>query len=137
MDDWKDILSPDDQKLTDEELLKYLHDDLSDDEKVDLEKKVTGAFENDAIDGLKQIKERAVLENHLQQLNQKLPQILRLKKHRSEKNRLKDLQWLILTIILLLFVCIIAYLLIRMNNAAPTVPTTYTSGLTRHSGYSL
>jgi hypothetical protein len=124
MDEWKDILSPNHEKLTDEELLKYLHDDLSEDEKNKLEKKATGAFENDALDGLKHIKERAVLEHHLQQLNQKLPTILRQKKYRAEKKRLKELQWLILTIVILLFVCIIAYLVIRMHNAAPTTPTT-------------
>ncbi len=112
MDNLKDILSPNEEKLTDEELLKYLHDNLSEEEKNKLEKKITGAFENDALDGLKQIKDRARLQSHVHQLNQILPQLLRYKKYRSEKKQLKDFPWTILAIIILLFLCIVTYLMI-------------------------
>ncbi len=112
MADWKDILSDKEEKLTDEDLLRYLHEDLPEDEKNSLEKKLTGSFESDALDGLQQIKGKDRLSNHVHQLNNKLPQLLRPKKQRSEKNRLKDFQWIVLAIIILLFFCIITFVII-------------------------
>ena len=112
MADWKDILSQSEEKLTDEDLLRYLHDDLSEKEKNSFEKKLTGPFESDALDGLQQIKDKDSLSNHVQQLHKQLPQLLRPKKTRSEKNKLKDFQWILLDIIILLSLCIIAYVMI-------------------------
>lgn len=114
MADWKDILSHYEEKLTDEDLLRYLHDDLSEEEKNLLEEKATGAFESDALDGLQQIKDKETLSKHIYQLNKKLPQLLRPKKQRSDKNWLKDFQLIILTIIILLFICILGYVIIHL-----------------------
>lgn len=116
MDDGKDILSANEGKLTDEDLLRYLNENLSEEDKINFEKKVSGAFEQDAIVGLKQIKDKASLQTHVLQLNQKLPQMLRSRKHRSTRKKLKDLQWTILAIIILLFFCIMGYFVIRMHN---------------------
>ncbi len=113
MADWKDILSPDEEKLTDEDLLRYLHDDLSEEEKKLFEQKATGAFESDALNGLQQIKDKDTLRRHVYQLNKKLPQLLRNKNKQLEKKRQKDFQWIILTIIILLFICIMSYVIIH------------------------
>jgi UDP-N-acetylglucosamine 2-epimerase len=112
MDEWKNILSADNEKLTDEDLLRYLKGNLSEEEKNKIEIKVTGSFESDAVDGLKQIEDKARIERHVNQLNQKLPHLLRHKKHRSDKRKLKDLQWIIVAIIILLFLCIMTYVMI-------------------------
>lgn len=112
MADWKDILSDNKETLTDEDLLRYLHDHLSEEEKNLFEKKTTGAFESDALDGLQQVKDKNRLGAHVHQLNKKLPQLLRHKKHLSEKKRLPDFEWIILAIIILLFICILTYVII-------------------------
>lgn len=114
MNDWKDILAGKEEKLTDEDLLRYLDNDLSEEEKNVLEKKVIDSFESDAIDGLQQIKDTDKLRRHVRHLNKKLPYLLRLKKHRLEKNSLKDFQWIILAIIVLLFLCTMGYVIITM-----------------------
>lgn len=115
MDDWKDILPGKDEQLTDEDLLKYLHNEMSDEEKYQFEKKIS-SFESDALDGLQQINDKTRLHNHIKQLNKKLPQLLLLKKQRLEKRKLREMQWTILTIIIVLFLCITTYALIRMNS---------------------
>ena len=114
MADFKEILSDKDELLTDEDLLKYLHENISEEEKHSIEKKITGAFESDAIDGLQQIKDKKRLQNQVRQLQRNLPKLL-LKKHRLEKRKLNDMQWIILTVIILLFLCIVTFAIIRMN----------------------
>ncbi len=114
MTDWKDILPGKEELLTDEDLLKYLHQNISKEEKDGFEKKMTGSFESDAIDGLQQIKDKTSLENHVKQLHQKLPQLLRTKKKRPEKKLLQDFQWIILTLVLLLFICVLGYFIIHI-----------------------
>ena len=114
MADFKEILSDKDELLTDEDLLKYLHDNISEEEKYAIEKKITGAFESDAIDGLQQIKDKKRLQNQVRQLQRNLPKLL-LKKHRLEKRKLNDMLWIILTLIILLFLCVLTFVVIRMH----------------------
>lgn len=114
MTDWKNTLQDNEEQLTDEDLLKYLHENISEEEKYAFEKKATGAFESDALDGLQQIKDTSRIQNHVQQLHQKLPQLLRQRKKRSEKP-LIELKWIVLTIILLLFICIAGYLFVHLR----------------------
>jgi len=127
MDDWKEILSADNEKLTDEDLLKYLNGNLSEEDKNRIEIKITGSFESDALDGLKQIKDKEQIQGHIQQLNQKLPQLLRHKKHWSKKKEIKDLQWIIIAIVILLLLCIMGYIVIKMNNKPASTYNPFTT----------
>lgn len=111
MDEQKDIVYKEEQ-LTDEDLLKYLLENMSEEEKYSFEKKVTGPFESDALDGLQQIKDKARLHKNVHQLHQKLPQLLLSRKQRLEKRKLKDFQWIIYTITILLILCIITFIMI-------------------------
>lgn len=115
MAEWKNILQDKKERLTDEDLLKYLYESCSEEEKHAFEKKATGAFESDALEGLQQIKDTKRIQSHVKQLHQKLPQLLRYKKKRSEEKPLKDLQWMILTMVLLLFICILGYLFVHLS----------------------
>ena len=114
MADFKEILSDKDELLSDEDLLKYLQNNISEEEKYVIERKLTGVFESDAIDGLQQIKDKKRLQTHIKQLHRELPQLLQ-KKHRLEKKKLNDMKWIIPTIIFLLFLCIITFVLITMQ----------------------
>lgn len=116
MADWKNIL-PDNEQLSNEDLLKYLANNTSEEEKHAIEKKFSdSSFESDAIDGLQQIKNLERLKNHVSQLNQKLHQQLLSKKQRKEKRKIKDFQWIIFTIVILLLLCIISLAIISMHN---------------------
>lgn len=115
MDERKQILSGESEKLTDEDLLKYLRGTLSAEERKQVEFKITGSFESDALDGLKQIKDKTRIQGHVQQINKKLPQILRQKKYWAKKKHLKEIQWTVLAVIILLFLCIMTYVVIKMQ----------------------
>jgi len=114
MTDWKDILPGKDELLTDEDLLKYLHANISEEEKDNFERKIISSFESDALDGLQQIKDKDLLQSHVKQLHQKLPQLLRSKKKRPEKKLLQDFQWTVLALVLLLFICVLGYFIIHI-----------------------
>ena len=120
MADLKDILSHNEELLSDEELLKYLDDILSEEDKYAVEKKLADdPFEADALEGLSQIENKENLKKQVTQLKQKLHQQLSAKKQRKEKKNINVIQWVILTILILLFICIISYVIISMqkNNA--------------------
>ena len=116
MADLKDILSDKNGQLSDEDLLKYLDGDTSEKEKYVIEKKLADTiFESDAVDGLKQIKNQALLKTHVAQLNQKLHQQLLSKKQKKQKRNIKDFQSTIIAILIVLFLCILTYLVIRLS----------------------
>src|SRR3954452_4866095 len=133
MDDREDILSAHTERLTDEDLLRYLNGTLSEEERNKIEIKITGSFESDAVEGLNQIKDKDQIQGYVHQLNQKLPQILRHKKRWSKKKELKDLQWILVAIIILLFLCTMSYIVIRMHHKATY--TTYYPAMTSESYY--
>ena len=115
MADWKDILSDKQEKLSDEQILRYLDGNISEEEKNELEK-ATGSFESDAVAGLQQIKDKKKIERDVRQLNEALPHLLRYRNSRKQRKGVKDIQWIVLAIIILLFLCIVTYVLLRMNN---------------------
>lgn len=117
MAEYKNIFRENNEQISDEDLLKYLDENISKEEKYAIEKKLadTSPFENDAIEGLQQLKSPELVKNHVNQLNQKLQQQLHNKKHRKQKVKFKDLEWIILAILIILFVCIIAYTMITLK----------------------
>src|SRR4051794_13191047 len=98
MDEWNEILSKGDKKLSDEELLKYLFDNTSETEKNKIEKSLVDSdFESDAIEGLQKLKDSQHLQNHVNQLHKKLQQQLAQKKQLKEKRQIPVFQWIVLT----------------------------------------
>src|SRR4051794_25431370 len=117
MADWKDILSGNEEKLTEEELLSYLHHDISDHEKELIEKKIfSGPFESDAFEGLSRVSNPARLQKHVGQLHLKLRQ-LTAKKTRKEKEKIKIYEWMILAILILLFLCVLSFIIISLHSS--------------------
>jgi nitrate/nitrite-specific signal transduction histidine kinase len=110
MADYKDILFENKQELSNEDLLKYLDEKTPEEEKHAIEKKIVDdPFESDALEGLQKINNPQNLKKHVNQLNTRLHQHLLPKKQRNEKGKIKDFQWIILTILLLLFITLIGY----------------------------
>src|SRR4051794_7931812 len=118
MADWKDILSGNEDQLTEEELLRYLHHDISDHEKDLIEKKILSSpFESDALEGLARVPNQERLQKQVSQLHLKLRQ-LTAKKTRKEKEKIKIYEWMILAILILLFLCIITFMIISLHNSS-------------------
>ncbi|MCW3080130.1 hypothetical protein [Segetibacter sp.] len=115
MADWKNILSDNEEQLTEEELLRYLDENTAEEEKDSIQHKINNSpFEVDALQGLLQVKDKKNLQKQVNQLNQKLQQ-LTAKKQRKEKREIKIYQWIVLAILMLLFTCVIAYIIIYLH----------------------
>jgi len=114
MADLRDILHDNEEHLNEDELMSYLQGSLSEDDKHAFEKKIeTSAFVNDAIDGLKTIRNKQEINDYVHQLNKNLEKQLALKKQHKEKRSIKYMPWVILTVLVILVICVIAYVVIH------------------------
>ncbi len=130
MADLKDILSTEENSISEQELMKYLEGSLSEEEKNAFEKKTANSsFHNDALEGLQQFKSKQQLSEYVHQLNNDLHQHLASRKLRKEKYRLKDNNWIILTAIIILLLCIISYFVIHLHNKNKAVKQATETGL--------
>ncbi|MCY7420498.1 MAG: hypothetical protein LH478_02010 [Chitinophagaceae bacterium] len=116
MADWKDILWDKEEQAAGDELMHYLKDELSDDEKHEFEKKtVDSVFVNDAVEGLNALADKQQLNQYVQQLNKNLQQQLALKKQRKQKRVLAKHPWILIAAIVLLAICVMGYFIIHLH----------------------
>jgi ATP-dependent Zn protease len=120
MGDWKDILSDNEEPISEEDLLKYLEKKTSDGKNKTSLDFVDGSFEKDAIEGLQQFGAPEKVKNNVLILNKKLRAQLKLKKRGTSKTDLSNFKWIIITLLILLFICIVGYILVRMNGTNAT-----------------
>ena len=108
-----DILSNSNKDIDNQQLMGYLSNKLSAEDKHDLEKKmVNSVFINDAMEGLQDFKNKQDLSIFVDQLNTRLHKQLEVKKRRKDKRTLKDHTWVFLAIILILLLTVVCFLVI-------------------------
>ena len=113
-DDLKDILSNLSTEIDQETLLLYLQGKLSDEKRHQIEKQMMqGDFEDDAIEGLQQVKDKQQIENMVEMLNRDLRQKTAKKKARREKLRYKDQAWLYISALIILLLIVLSYIVVR------------------------
>lgn len=113
-DNLKDILSNLSNEVDQETLLKYLNDQLSEQQKHEVEKKMLGNdFTDDAMEGLQEIKNKGRILSVVDQLNKDLHKKLEKKKQRREKLKFKDRPWLYISIVIILLLIIVSYYIIH------------------------
>ena len=123
MADWKDILSGNKEELNEEELVKYLDGNLTEEEKNALELKIaSSSFSNDAVEGLSEFKAKKDLELYVKQLNKDLHQHLNARKLIKEKRKLKDYPWILIAVIIVLAICIAGYAVIHIHKKQQKAP---------------
>jgi hypothetical protein len=116
MRDLRQILN-DGEQLNEDELLKYIHDELSEADKRAFEDKAAGSsFINDAVEGLKAFQNKQDLNDYVKQLNKGLENQLAAKKHQQEKRKIKQLPLIFLTVLIILLMCILGYIAIHAFN---------------------
>lgn len=117
MADIKDIFTEEHDHFEDDDLMKYLQDNLSEEEKHAFEKKMADSpFMNDAVEGLQEFKSQDNLQQYVSQLNKQLHQQLAAKKQHKEKRKIKDMSWILLAAIIILLLCILGYAVIYLYN---------------------
>jgi len=113
-DNLKDILSHLSTEVDQETLLKYLEGRLSDEQRHEIEKRMLASeFNNDAMDGLNEIKNKEKISSLVEQLNRDLHIKLDKKKKRREKLRFKDQPWLYIAIFIILLLVVLSYVVIH------------------------
>ena len=113
MADLKDILNQQDD-LNNEELMKYLQGNLSEEERIALEKQLTDdSFVSDAVEGLQHFKDPVQVQEYVEQLNRQLQKQTNQKLARKKKRKLKEQNWMIIAILAILLLCVAGYLLIH------------------------
>jgi hypothetical protein len=111
--DLKDILNEDDDHRNDD-LLKYVQGDLSKDDQYKVEQQMNNSdFVSDAMEGLQNIRNKRSIEQYVEELNRQLHHQVEKKKKRKEKRRLKEYPWITTAVMVVLGLCLLAYIVIR------------------------
>lgn len=111
---YKDILSNLSTEVDQETLLLYLQGKLSEEKKHEIEKKLMqNEFDDDAVEGLQEIKDKQQIQYMVEMLNRDLKKKTEKKKKRREKMKIKDQPWLYISILILILLIILCYIVIR------------------------
>jgi hypothetical protein len=113
-ENYKDILSNLSTEIDQETLLLYLQGKLSGEKKYEVEKQLLqGEFEEDAMDGLQEFKDKEQLRYMVEMLNRDLKKKTEKKKKRREKMKIKYHPWIYISILILLLLVALSYFVIR------------------------
>lgn len=113
MPDVNDNILNNEEELSDEQLMNYLKGCLSKEEAHGVEEQmVDDCFVNDAIEGLQQFSSNKKMDDYVRQLNLHLQQQTAAQKQRNNRRRSKDLPWTIQALLIVLLLCILAYVVI-------------------------
>jgi len=118
-ENYKDILSNLSTDVDQETLLLYLQDKLSEEKKHEVEKQLLqNEFDEDAVDGLQEIKDKEQLLYMVEMLNRDLKKKTEKKKKQREKMKIKDQPWLYISVLILILLIVLCYIVIRrlINN---------------------
>lgn len=110
----KNILSNLSHDIDQETLLLYLQDKLSEEQKHEVEKKIAASeFEDDAMEGLQEIRDKQQISYMVEMLNRDLRKKVEKKKQRRKKLELKDQSLLYLAIFIFILLIVISYFVIH------------------------
>jgi anti-sigma factor RsiW len=112
--DLLNILSNSNKDIDNQQLMDYLSGKLSGEEKHAVEKMMADSeFMNDAVEGLEHIHNKKDIQSYVDELNTTLQKSLQKKKQRRMKRRLREGPWGYVAILLIILLCIAAYLIVR------------------------
>ncbi len=121
MNDADDILFNKEQ-LREEALVNYLNGNLPAEEAHKVEEQMAASpFVNDAVEGLQEFSNRHKLSEYVRELNKNLKRQTNKKKQKMEKRKIKDLKWVVLSVVIILLLCFIAYYIINMQKPKKAV----------------
>ena len=113
-DNLKDILSHLSTTVDQETLLLYLQGKLSEKEKHEIEKNLLqDDFNDDAIEGLHEIKDKQQIQYMVEMLNRDLKKKTAKKRMRREKMKIKDQPWIYIAILILILLIALSYMVIH------------------------
>lgn len=112
--DLLNILSNSNKDIDNQQLMDYLSGNLSGEPLHDVERSMAdNAFLNDAVEGLQRMDNKKNVQAYVDELNATLHKSVAKKKQRRQKRQLKETPWSYLAILLVILLCVIAYVIIR------------------------
>jgi hypothetical protein len=115
MSDLKNILA-NSEEMNEHDLLKYLEGNATDAEMRAIEEQMADAgFVDDAIEGLQAIGDKKKLLQLKEQLNQQLKKATSKKEQIKKRRGIKDQQWLIVAVLVIILLTVAGYLLIHFS----------------------
>ena len=109
MDDLNNIWNADDE-LNEEELLQYLKGTAPEEQSHTVEEQMAySPFVNDAVEGLQNIADKEKLDAYVSDLNKNLRKQLQTGKQKEEKRKIKNLNWIVASVIIILVLCMVAF----------------------------
>jgi ferric-dicitrate binding protein FerR (iron transport regulator) len=116
MDNLKDILNNSNKDIDNQKLMDYLAGKLNDAEQHEMEMLLQESEMNDdALEGLQEVKNKTSLDLVQYELNRKLKQQLQLKTSRREKRKITNFGLTVTVIIAILILCVLAFMVIKMT----------------------
>jgi hypothetical protein len=113
--DLLNILSNSNKDIDNQQLMDYLNGKLSGDALHDVEKSMAdNEFLNDAVEGLQRLEGKTNMQSYVDELNASMQKSLAKKKARRLRRRLKDQNWTLLAIILVIVLCVLGYIVIKI-----------------------
>lgn len=111
--DLLNILSHSNKDIDNQKLMDYLSGKLSEEDRHEVESWMNNnEFAAEAMEGLEQFGQNTRLESYVADLNKDLNRYLREKKTRRERRRIKEVNWVLVTVITILLLIILAYLVL-------------------------
>lgn len=112
--DLLNILSNSNKDIDNQQLMDYLSGNLSGEPLHEVERSMAeNAFLNDAVEGLQRMDNKKDVQAYVDELNATLHKSVAKKKLRRQKRQLKETPWSYLAILLVILLCVIAYVIIR------------------------
>lgn len=103
-------------QVSDDDLMNYLDGKLSDQESHELESIMADSpFVNDAVEGLQAFDQKEKLQHLVEQLNKDLQQKVADKKQRKAKREIKNVSWVLMAVVFVIFLCLIGYIVIHLR----------------------
>lgn len=113
MSEPKNIL-PNQVELNEEQLLNYVDDQLTNEQRHALEMEMlNNPFMQDAVEGLQAFKNKQAIEDYVFELNKQLQKQTTKKKIRKGKRKLKEQDWIVISVVIILMLCIFGYMVIK------------------------
>lgn len=113
MSEPKNILS-NHTELNEEQLLNYVDDQLTNEQRHALEMEMlNNPFMQDAVEGLQAFKNKQAIEDYVFELNKQLQHQTTKKKTRKSKRKLKEQDWIMISVVIILMLCIFGYMVIK------------------------
>ncbi len=113
MTDTNNILNPQDDSLKNNELLKYLQEELNNEQQHEFEKNLLNSpFYSDAVEGLESLKNKNSIDFDIEQLQQSLKKQIQDHKKKKKKRKIKELPFIILITAIVLLLCVLAFIVV-------------------------